>query len=114
MNYELGIKNKRRIIINIDTASNLEVMIGLEIDGKKDMIHEKIDKQKAQVVLPLLEKLLKKHKRELSDITDIEVNEGPGSFTGLRVGVSIANALAYTLKIPVNNKKIGLFVEPRY
>ena len=36
----------------------------------------------------------------------IEVETGPGSFTGLRVGVSVANALGYSLGIPVNGKKI--------
>lgn len=114
MNNELGIMNKRRIIINIDTANNLEVTVGLEIDGEKDLVKQKIDKREAQVVMPIIEKLLEKHTLDLTDVTEIMVDEGPGSFTGLRVGVSIANALAHTLKIPVNNNKIGLFVEPRY
>lgn len=114
MNYELGIKNKKKISIIIDTSNNLEVTVGLEIDGEKDFVKQKIDKREAQVVIPIIEKLLKKHTLDLTDVTEIMVDEGPGSFTGLRVGVSIANALAYTLKIPVNNNKIGLFVEPRY
>ncbi|MFH1536127.1 MAG: hypothetical protein ABIC96_03620 [Patescibacteria group bacterium] len=36
----------------------------------------------------------------------IEVETGPGSFTGLRVGVSVANALGFALNIPVNGKKM--------
>jgi tRNA threonylcarbamoyladenosine biosynthesis protein TsaB len=50
----------------------------------------------------------------MDQIKEIEVNLGPGSFTGLRVGVSVANALAWTLKVPVNGKKIGELVKPKY
>ena|SRR3990167_4499246 len=38
---------------------------------------------------------------DLSDIEGIVVYKGPGSFTGLRIGISVANALAYGLKIPI-------------
>lgn len=96
----------------IDTSSNKEVKVGLEIDGKEFVLEQSIDHRKAQAVLPLVDKLLKKHKLNLKDLTGIKVNPGPGSFTGLRVGVSIANALGFLLKIPVNGKK-GI-VEPEY
>lgn len=101
-------------ILFIDTSSNQEIIVGLKINGKDDLIKQKIDSRKAQVVLPLVEKLLKKHSLTPKNITQIEVNTGPGSFTGLRVGVSIANALSYALGIPVNKKKNGQFEEPRY
>lgn len=39
--------------------------------------------------------------KDLKDTTGIVVFEGPGSFTGLRIGMSVANALAYSLTIPV-------------
>ena len=47
-----------------------------------------------------------------SKLTGIEVFKGPGSFTGLRVGVAIANALGAAMDIPVNGKK--QLVEPTY
>ncbi len=47
-------------------------------------------------------------------LKEIRVNTGPGSFTGLRVGASIANALGFLLKISVNSKKIGEGVFPIY
>ena len=95
----------------IDTSNNKEVKVGLELNGEKFLIDQAIDHRKAQAVLPLVEKLLKEHNLRLEDITNIEVNPGPGSFTGLRVGVTIANTLGFLLKIPVNGQEI---VEPVY
>lgn len=100
--------------LTIDPPSNQYICVGLRINGKEDIIKQKIDARKAQVVLPMLDKLLRKHKLKPTDLTAIEVNTGLGSFTGLRVGVSIANALSYALKIPVNKKRIGDFVAPIY
>jgi tRNA threonylcarbamoyladenosine biosynthesis protein TsaB len=103
-----------RNILFIDTSDNKLIKVGLQIDDKKYLVEQIVDKRRAQVVLPLLEQLLQKHKLTLQNITKIEVNPGPGSFTGLRVGVSIANALGFLLKIPVNGKKNGEMVEPIY
>lgn len=36
-----------------------------------------------------------------SDVTGIIVFKGPGSFTGLRIGITVANALAYAENIPI-------------
>ncbi len=111
MKQESGIKN---IILFIDTSSNQRVSVGFQIGDKKEVLERDIDTRKAQAVLPMIDELLKKHGLTVSDISSIEINEGPGSFTGLRVGAAIANALAFSLKIPINNKKIGEFVEPVY
>jgi tRNA threonylcarbamoyladenosine biosynthesis protein TsaB len=96
----------------IDTSSNQEILIGIKIGDREDIIKETIGQNKAQVALPLIEKILNKHKLKLSDLTNIQVNTGPGSFTGLRVGVAIANTLGYALNISVNGKKH--IVEPMY
>lgn len=101
-------------IIIIDTSNNKEVKVGLEIEGEKYLIEQAIDHRKAQAVLPLVEKLLSEHNLILKDITAITVNPGPGSFTGVRVGVAIANTLGFLLNIPVNGLKDGEFVEPVY
>lgn len=113
MNKELKDK-KKKVVLFIDTASNQEIVVGLTIDGKAYELRNKIDRQKAQVVLPMIDQLLKESQLTLQDLTALEVATGPGSFTGLRVGVAIANALAYVLNIPINNKEIGEYVEPVY
>jgi tRNA threonylcarbamoyladenosine biosynthesis protein TsaB len=106
--------NRKNIILIIDTSSNQEVKVGLEIDGKEFMKMQPLDKQKAQAVLPMIQSLLNEQKLELKDLNQIKVNTGPGSFTGLRVGVSIANTLGQLLKISINGKKVGELVEPVY
>jgi tRNA threonylcarbamoyladenosine biosynthesis protein TsaB len=102
------------ITVHIDTSNNKEVIVGLKIDDKDDIRKQIPDHRKAQIVLPMIESLLKDHSLELKDITAIEVNPGPGSFTGLRVGITIANSLAFLLKVPVNGKKVGEQIEAIY
>ncbi len=58
----------------------------------------------SQVLLPLIVKLLKENNLEFKDLTGIETEIGPRSFTGLRVGASVAQALGFSLNIPVNGK----------
>jgi len=100
------------IVLYIDTSVREEIKVGIDIDGK---LYEKRAKNlKSQETLPLIEKLLKEKKIKLNQINEIKVNTGPGSFTGLRVGVAIANALGFSLKIPVNGKKVGEYVSPIY
>lgn len=101
-------------VLFIDTSSNQEIIVTVKINDKEYSKKEKVGLQKAQVVLPMIDILLKKHKLKMSDIGSIKVNTGPGSFTGIRVGVSIANALGFALKIPINEKKVGEFVFPIY
>ena len=98
----------------IDTTDNKKIKVGLKIDKKIFYLNSNPTTLKSQVVLILIDKLLNKHGLEIKDLTQIEVNLGPGSFTGVRVGVSVANALAFSLKIPVNGKIVGDFVEPLY
>ena len=64
-----------------------------------------------QEVLVLIHQIIKKANLKLSDIKEIKVNAGPGSFTGTRVGIAVANALAWSLGIKVNGQKL---VSPKY
>ena len=102
------------MILRIDTTKQLEVHIELE-DPKSGRVQKLVQKQKlgSQVLLPMIVKILKKNELNLKDLTAVEVNCGPGSFTGTRVGVSVANALGFALDIPVNGKK-GKIVMPIY
>jgi tRNA threonylcarbamoyl adenosine modification protein YeaZ len=103
-----------KTVVRIDTTNNKEMMVGLIISGKEIIRKQSLDTRKVQVVLPMLEKLLEENTLSLKDVTEIEVNPGPGSFTGIRVGLSIANTLGLLLQIPVNGKKVGESAEAVY
>lgn len=59
-------------------------------------------KKTSDSLLSLIEEALKHERADLDDITEIEVETGHGSFTGLRVGFAVANMLGSLLKIPIN------------
>ena len=102
------------ITLILDTSDNKKITVGLDINGQKDIKTKKITSNKTQIVLPMVDEILKKHSLNLKDISEIKVNAGPGSFTGLRVGLAIANALSFALKIPINGKKVGEIILPIY
>ncbi len=54
-----------------------------------------------EFIMPKLEVLLKEQNVSVHDLSEILVVNGPGSFTGVRLGVTIAKTLAYTLQIPI-------------
>jgi tRNA threonylcarbamoyladenosine biosynthesis protein TsaB len=93
------------VTLLIDTSAINTAHIALEVNGKR---YEKTSESKilkSQMVLPMIEELLAQYKLKITDIKAITVATGPGSFTGLRVGATVANTLGYLLNIPVNGKK---------
>lgn len=52
----------------------------------------------------------------MKDINEIEVNTGQGLYTGLRIGISVTNAIGWALEIPVSGKDLrkGEAVEIKY
>ncbi len=99
-------------VLFIDTANPQKVVVRVKSRGLiKTVVMS--NQPGSQVLLPAIIKALKLQKLDFSDLGRIEVNEGPGSFTGLRVGIAVANALSYALKLPVNGKPPGQ-AEPKY
>lgn len=60
---------------------------------------------RAQTVLPLTETLLAQAGLTMRDISAVTVMDGAESYTGVRVGFAIANAIGTLLGVPVNGKK---------
>jgi tRNA threonylcarbamoyladenosine biosynthesis protein TsaB len=58
-------------------------------------------RQLAETLHSKIRELLAGHGRELAELQGIVVYKGPGSFTGLRIGISVANALAGALQVPI-------------
>ena len=89
------------MILYIDTTDFSKVTYALS-DGKN--IKQKsfvVDPHKSHETLFNLENFLKSSKIEISAIIKIIVNKGPGSYTGVRVGVTHALALGFSWNVPV-------------
>lgn len=104
----------KRLILLIDSSRRERLVVGLRADGEQKVSEEDFDYNKSRGLLVLIKKMLIDSGFELKDLTGIEVDTGPGSFTGLRVGVSVANTLGKILGIPINNLPLGKLVEPTY
>ena len=98
----------------IDTKDNKRIIVRLNKNG--DLFEEVsvASKDKAQAALPLVARVFKKAKIKSSDIYEIKVERGPGSFTGLRVGITIANTLAFSSQVRINGKRLGEIETPQY
>lgn len=85
----------------IDTASS-RIVLGLyQDDTILKEINEKNDHQLSVRIFPLLDQLFQETKISLKEVDEIVVVTGPGSFTGVRIGVTIAKTYAWSF-----NKKI--------
>lgn len=85
----------------IDTHDK-KVLIILFKDGKIIIKEDLETKNKhSEVAMPTIDKVLKDSNVDIRDVSNIIVVNGPGSFTGERIAVTIAKTFAYSLKIPV-------------
>jgi len=89
------------VILTIRTDKP-EAEIGL-YDDQKQLAYEvwQAHRQLAETLHAKIEELLKSQGKELKDLQGIVAFKGPGSFTGLRIGLTVANALSYSLGVPV-------------
>lgn len=92
------------IILAINTASSKTAIALLQkdSDGEISILGEKSwqsANDEAEKLMPEIDALLAD--RSFSDIEEVFVVRGPGSFTGLRVGVTVANTLAYLNDCPL-------------
>ncbi|MCK1994889.1 tRNA (adenosine(37)-N6)-threonylcarbamoyltransferase complex dimerization subunit type 1 TsaB [Peribacillus muralis] len=89
-------------VLAIDT-SNFTLGVAL-VDGSQ-VIGEyttNLKKNHSVRVMPAIETLLKACDTAPKELTKIVVAQGPGSYTGVRIGVTIAKTLAWTLQIPLS------------
>jgi len=76
------------------------------LDNKKELLHTKWQAhlQLAETLNTKIEEILNKSSISYGDIEGIVVDKGPGSFTGLRIGSAVANAMGYSQNIPIISK----------
>lgn len=67
----------------------------------KDKILWQADRQLSTTIHTKINQLLEDNELDLNTLSGLIVFKGPGSFTGLRIGITVANGLGYSLNIPV-------------
>ena len=88
-------------ILTIDTATTA-CSVALVKDGTVQALRENNQGLNHSVLLaPYIDALLREHRLEVRDLDAIAVSMGPGSYTGLRIGVSTAKGLCFGAGIPL-------------
>lgn len=87
-------------LLAIETTAPVAT-VALWRDGEVTLYSADDTKKHAETVLPLVERLLVETGETLSAMDYFAVDIGPGSFTGVRIGVCIANAFGYAMQKPV-------------
>jgi len=88
------------LILGIETAT---LQVGCAIGGHEGVLasfHSARGRRHVETLMPAAQFLCKQAQVELSEISVVAVDIGPGLFSGLRVGVAAAKALAQALRVP--------------
>ena len=89
---------ERLNFLAIDTSTNI-LKIALSIEGKDSYIDLKNDFKHIENLLPCIDSCLKKINEPKTKLNYIGVCTGPGSFTGIRIGIAAALGMSYAGKI---------------
>jgi len=89
-------------ILNIETATkqcSVSVSKNSELIALRELAEDNFNH--AEKLHVFIEEVILEAKIKLSDLNAVSVSKGPGSYTGLRIGVSAAKGLCYALNIPL-------------
>lgn len=87
-------------LLAIDTAGP-RLQLALAVDGRVDVLVEDLARGHAEIIFERIDALLTRNGLAYDALHRIAVTSGPGSFTGLRIGLSAARGLGLALGIPV-------------
>jgi tRNA threonylcarbamoyladenosine biosynthesis protein TsaB len=88
------------LILGIETAT---IQVGCAIGGHEGVLtsfHAARGRRHVETLVPAIEFMCRQAQVDLSEISVVAVDVGPGLFSGLRVGVAAAKALAQALRVP--------------
>jgi tRNA threonylcarbamoyladenosine biosynthesis protein TsaB len=89
------------MIICLETATNLCSVALCDSTGVISIRESNETKSHAAMVTVFIKEIFKETGMKASDLQAIAVSKGPGSYTGLRIGVSVAKGIAYGASIPL-------------
>ena len=87
-------------ILAIDTATEA-CSVALLNDGAVSAHFEECPREHTQRILPLVKAILTRSNTALTDLDALAFGRGPGSFTGVRIGIGIAQGLALGAELPM-------------
>ena len=82
----------------IDTSLKYPTVSIIEDDKVLYLFHEEINSDMSSKIMPIIDEGFKSINKKIEDIDKIFVVNGPGSFTGIRIGVTIGKTIAWALK----------------
>lgn len=83
-------------------SSNRDMSVGIADDNKLiEVVSYEAWQSQSEVMVPELDKLLTKYNVSRGDIKDIFVANGPGSYTGVRIAVTIAKTISTCLNVDI-------------
>jgi tRNA threonylcarbamoyladenosine biosynthesis protein TsaB len=88
------------MILLLDTSTNICKLTLIDGDNRNNFEWQ-ADKNLAHGLLKWLNDRLQEYSKSWSDITAVGVFEGPGSFTGIRIGLTVMNTLTNAQNIPI-------------
>ena len=94
-------KNTGMKLLALETATEVCSIALLDDDQPVAVVEERVPRKHAEMLPLFYQELVLKTKLNLADLDGIAISIGPGSFTGLRIGLSFAKGLAYGHGLPL-------------
>jgi tRNA threonylcarbamoyladenosine biosynthesis protein TsaB len=82
-------------------TSSIACSVALAIDDEIFDLHEIAPQLQSQMLLPMIERLLKSKNLMINQLDALAFGSGPGSFTGVRIATSVTQGLAFAMNLPV-------------
>jgi len=92
---------KSKLILSIESSSTICGVAVIEKGDILSLVEKSAYRKHAEILPGFIQIALEQSKKTVSDLDAIAVSIGPGSFTGLRIGLGMAKGLAYSHNLPI-------------
>lgn len=82
-------------------SSDKDLLVGIFGDSIKDVVSYSCYQRQSELLVYEIDKLMDKHNLTRKDIASVCVSKGPGSYTGIRIALTVAKIIAFSLNIPL-------------
>lgn len=89
------------VLLAIDTSNRILSVALLTENGNIFFKEQQMERGQGEALIPLIQKLLDEAQEKVENLDAVAVAVGPGSFTGVRIGLACAKAFGLALNIPV-------------